>query len=787
MFRDVDYSTSNEYVIFTLSNGEQLKIPTWYAFEELRTQCNQMNTNISSLQSIVTALENNDYVTSVTPLMEEGKAIGYTISFSKSPAIVIYHGKDGQDGTPGQNGVAPIISIKKDTDNIYYWTLNGNWLLDDSNNKIKAQGTDGKDGLDGTPGKDGNDGAQGTPGQNGVTPQLKIEKGYWYVSYEEGKWQQLGPSTTGGAFFEEVTEDEDYVHMTLNGGNTISIPKYKPLSITFSETEDIRVLPSKTYSINYTLVGSDSKTVVKALTQDGFRAVVKPTDHTQGVIEITTPPTILNSEVLIFISDGKEHTIMSSINFVEGIINVTTKSYIVEYNGGQVEVKLSTNINYTVEIPTEAQSWLSVAPKSRAAMRDEVITFIVQPNNTMKERSAIVNLIDQFNIINETILINQRGGTVQYIHVAVAGTLEQLINPADVQLIEELIITGTLNITDYDFIKTMSSLKTIDLTGISDTEIPARAFYQSLITSVKMPETIKIISPYAFYGSKITSLTIPSSVERIEEYAFYNTTNLKGDIVIPNTTIFIGFKAFCYSGFDGTLTLGSNLEQIAEYAFHGCKHVTGDLIIPNSVQTLGKNAFNTTSFTGSLIIGDGITNIKARTFYGCRSFKGDITISENVINICDSAFFNCSGFTGNLIIPDKVERIGKCAFYGCSGFKGYLYLGSKVFSIGEDAFVSYHIINVLGHTIERLNFSVIKCNSITPPSVYSNNGNYGIYNSFGCWKEFIQDPSNPIQSVSTIRGTFPEILYVPIDGESKYRTDYQWRNFKIYGVSSIKQ
>ena len=750
MFSSVDYTSSDEYVIFSLSNGEQLKIPTWYAFEELRKKCNEMNTNISSLQSIITALEENDYVTSVTPLMEEGKAIGYTISFSKSPAIIIYHGKDGQDGTPGQDGKpgkdgapgkdgnTPIIGIEKDIDGVYYWTLNGNWLLDENNNKIKAQGTDGNDG------DDGNDGIPGTPGKDGITPQLKIEDGYWYISYKEGEWQKLGPSSTGGdnAFFENVTEDEDYVHMTLNGGNTISIPKYKPLSITFSETEDIRVLPNKTYSINYTLTGSNSKTVVKALAQDGFRAVVKPTDYIQGVIEITTPAAILNSEVLIFISDGKGHTIMSSINFVEGIINITTKSYTVEYSGGQVEVKLTTNINYSVEIPTEAQSWISLVPKSRAIMREEVIRFNIQPNNTMKERSTIVNLIDQFNITNETILILQRGGTIQSIHVPVAGTLEQLINPADVQLIEKLIISGTLNITDYDFIKTMSNLKTIDLTGITDTEIPSRAFYRSSVTSIQMPQTIKTIGSYAFYASKITSLTIPSSVESIEDYAF------------------------C-----------------------GCGNVTGDLIIPNSVQTLGRSAFRSASFTGSLIIGDGITNIRQQTFARCSSFKGNLTIGKNVTQISDSAFFNCSGFTGNLIIPDEVKRINDYAFYGCSGFKGYLYLGSKVFTIGKDAFVNHHGINIYSgdHTVTRLNFSQIRCNRATPPSVYSNYGNYGVYNSFGCWKEFIQDPSNPIQTAFTLRGTFPEILYVPKDYQSNYRNDYQWKNFKsIYGVGAVK-
>ncbi len=38
----------------------------------------QMNSNISSLQSIIEALNNNDYITSITPIIEGGKEIGYT-------------------------------------------------------------------------------------------------------------------------------------------------------------------------------------------------------------------------------------------------------------------------------------------------------------------------------------------------------------------------------------------------------------------------------------------------------------------------------------------------------------------------------------------------------------------------------------------------------------------------------------------------------------------------------------------------------------------------------------
>ncbi len=139
---------------------------------KLEELCKQMNTNISSLQTIVTALQSNDYVTGVTPAVQNGKEIGYTITFSKSSPITIYHGKDGQngtDGTDGKDGATPAIGVKQDADGIYYWTLNGNWLTDENGDKIKAEGTDGKNGADGS------DGTDGTNGKDGITPKFKIE------------------------------------------------------------------------------------------------------------------------------------------------------------------------------------------------------------------------------------------------------------------------------------------------------------------------------------------------------------------------------------------------------------------------------------------------------------------------------------------------------------------------------------------------------------------------------------------------------------------------------------
>ena len=222
MFSGVDYETSTDYIIFTLSNGTQIKLPTWSAFEALQRLCNETNTNLSALQTIVTALQNNDYITSVDPLTENGKVVGYTIKFAKSNPIVIYNGKDGADGN------TPVIGVKKDTDGIYYWTLDGEFIVADGQ-KIKAQGTDGNNGADGS---------------DGVTPKLEIREGYWWISYDNGtNWSQLGKATGEDgkdADSIKITQDENNVYFELADGTVITISKTGQ-STEFIQFKDLEV------------------------------------------------------------------------------------------------------------------------------------------------------------------------------------------------------------------------------------------------------------------------------------------------------------------------------------------------------------------------------------------------------------------------------------------------------------------------------------------------------------------------------------------------------------------
>ena len=363
----------------------------------LEKLCAQMNTNISSMQTIVNALQQNDYITGVTPITEGSNTIGYTITFAKNKPITIYH---------GENGSPPVIGIKKDTDGIYYWTLDGEWLLDASDNKIKAEGTDGESGEAGEEGK---------PGQNGITPVLKIEEGYWYVSYDnENSWQQLGkasgekgePGEKGDSMFSSVdTSNDGYVIFTLADGTELKLPRKDSFGISFSNAFP-GISAGETIEIEYTLPKGDEKTLVKTACQNGWQAVVNKKDHLSGTITITAPDPITDDEVLVFVSDGEEKTVMSAISFCIVILD-DIQDNTVKVGGGDGYLNLEITSNLEIKaVPKNEWIITDEQPQSKALATNH-FHFKILANGDKQNRTGHIEVQDMGGKVLKTITVIQ--------------------------------------------------------------------------------------------------------------------------------------------------------------------------------------------------------------------------------------------------------------------------------------------------------------------------------------------------------------------------------------------
>ena len=621
---------------------------------KLEELCKQMNTNISSLQKIVDALQDNLSISKVEQISD-----GYIIHFSDGSTATIKNGKD--------SGTIPVIGVRKDTDGCYYWTLDGEWLTDEKGNKVKAQGTDGKDGVDGEDGNDGADGEDGTDGTNGkdgITPQLKIENGRWMLSMDDGKtWTDIGQATgadgkdgvdgTDGedgvdgkdgtnGIFKSVTEDDDNVYFTLEDDSVITIPKSdnSKFAIAF-DTTDIAILNGgESKTISYTITDATENTVVKAIAQDEWKVKVNATSTDKGTITITAPNPIVESEILVFANDGSYRTVMVSLNCMQGQINIADNSINATSAGGTQEIKLTTNLDYTIEIPEDAQSWLSLAPETRA-LREDTIVFEVTANEGM-QRYTTVALKDEQGKILQTIIFRQLG-TCTEVHVETKGELENELAGYDYANIESLKITGVLNDVDFLFIyRMMPNLKDLDISEVNITALPTQAFYNSKnVKNLILPNTLATIGEEMFYQSKLKTVVIPANVTTIGGSAFKNCSSL------ATVTFEQGSQLKTIAG--GYFSGGSSYYG----AFSNCTALTS-IEIPASVETIEATAFKGCSKLATVTFEEGS---QLKTIAGGYYSDSKFNYYYGVFSDCPITFIE---------IPASVETIEAAAFKGCS-------------------------------------------------------------------------------------------------------------------------
>ena len=256
--------------------------------ENLEEWQKTVNTDIATLKTLVSNLENKDYVTSVEPLSDGS---GYVINFEKSGAVTIKHGTNGTNGANGKDGNTPVVSAKKHTDGMYYWTVDGEWLLNDENQKIPLTGEKGDTGTDGDDGQGGTDGEDGTDGKDAIAPKLRINSSTneWEISTDNGAtWTSTGVKATGDkgdtgatgsagtdgdSMFKGVDDSHpDYVVITLNDATSteIRLPRYNNSVIVFNQTGTSELIVAQgKQDVNITINGDNVSAVYATMAASG--------------------------------------------------------------------------------------------------------------------------------------------------------------------------------------------------------------------------------------------------------------------------------------------------------------------------------------------------------------------------------------------------------------------------------------------------------------------------------------------------------------------------------------
>ena len=414
----------------------------------LESTVNTLNGNVSSVQTLVQALQ-DDITISVISKNKDG----FTITFSDGQTVEIRtgeNGKDGNDGKDGKDGVngaqgdkgdkgeTPVIGVKAE-DGVFFWTVDGEWLVDASGNKV---------------------------GVSGGVPTLKIENDHWFVSYDGTNWQDLGKvDVTGGSSDLSITEDDNFVYFAFKStGETIKISKSTRFTIDIEGT-DFVLQDEKTVEIPYTLFGADG-TEHLFIQGNGFT-----TSYDATKIYVTPNEGVTGGDVLVYAVRNSDQRVCAVVlSFGEGVFTVTEAAK-VPAEGGDVSVTVRTNLTYEVVIPEEAQSWLSVAVSTKAAVREDAVTFTAQPNEGAA-RTAAVSLKAQ-GVAPLTVTIYQEGKGGSTPDGVKAVTVSEFLAAAesDSQVYELVgVIGGSINTTYGNFDLTDDS-GTVYVYGLTATEL----------------------------------------------------------------------------------------------------------------------------------------------------------------------------------------------------------------------------------------------------------------------------------------------------------------------------
>ena len=205
------------------------------------------------------------------------------------------------------------------------------------------------------------------------------------------------------------------------------------------------------------------------------------------------------------------------------------------------------------------------------------------------------------------------------------------------------------------------------------------AFQQKILTSIRIPDSVRSIGKGAFFGCGFTFIHIPDSVTSIGKDAFMGCRFTS--IHIPDSVTSIGKGAFSLSSLK-SIHLPNNLISIEGHVFWGCKAITS-IHIPNGIVSIGDNAFQDCSSLYSVSIPDSVTSIGNRVFEDCKALTS-IRVPDSVIDMGYSVFSGCSALT-SIQISNNVKNIGNSLFQGCVSLNS-IHIPEAVLSIGYNAF-----------------------------------------------------------------------------------------------------
>ena len=238
------------------------------------------------------------------------------------------------------------------------------------------------------------------------------------------------------------------------------------------------------------------------------------------------------------------------------------------------------------------------------------------------------------------------------------------------------------------------------------------------IAVIELPNSITSIGYKAFYNSTLQEIVIPESVTDIEEYAFGSCSKLTS-VTIGDGVTSIGNNAFSYCSSLTSITIPNSVTSIGSYAFRNCSITS--ITIPESVTYIGSGAFLYSTLISIIWNAKNCNDFRDdpnhicdpnHTIFGKNDYVHTIIFGENVEYIPEHLCYDMNSLK-SITIPESVTSIGYGAFNWCTSLASVT-LGNSVTNIGGYAFSNCALTSItIPESVTSIGFSAFSSSTLT--------------------------------------------------------------------------
>ena len=345
-----------------------------YDDSELRNRVTTLETKVGNLEAnmkaIQTATNDGMFVQKVEELVEDGKVVGVTVTYTTGQVVTFQISGAGAETN---------LSAIRNAAGKLCWALNGQIIQ-----------ADGKD-L-----------------EVGQTPTFSVENGHLFVTVD-GKKTDVGAmgGGLGDAIFKDIKVTGSAVVLTMDDGSTIEIPFAKAFKLVIAKTQ-YAVTTTDPIEIPYTVENKTENTVVDVFTDANYEAAVDAEKIT------ITPLAVAKGSALAYADSQVGLTSIVKLTFgaeaEPDTFEITDQSieYVAEAKDATVEAHAVSNLAFEVKPQVD---WIHFV-ETRA--QNYTIVLKVDDNPTEEIRTGAVKIVRAgTDEALQTITIAQKAGEAE--------------------------------------------------------------------------------------------------------------------------------------------------------------------------------------------------------------------------------------------------------------------------------------------------------------------------------------------------------------------------------------